>query len=145
KADEFIIPNGIAIDDIEKNIFLAATGIGIYRINLQTKEYKLISNPSEITATGIDGMYFYKDSLICIQNSLNRVVRIHLNKTGETAIKLEIIEKENPNFILPTTGTIVDDCFYFIANSQIYSMGQDRKLLPVEQLKDIIILKAKLN
>jgi outer membrane protein assembly factor BamB len=145
KADEFINPNGIAIDDTEKNLFIATSGIGICKINLETGKYKFISHSSDITLSGVDGMYFFKNSLVCVQNSLNRIIRFYLNENADTVTKSEIIESENPDFVLPTTGTIVNGTFYYIANSQIYSMGRDKKLLPVDKLKDIIILKTDLD
>ncbi|MBN2414528.1 hypothetical protein JXO52_01730 [bacterium] len=57
----------------------------------------------------------------------------------------EIIERGNPHFALPTTGVIVNDLFYYIANSQIYRTDEHRKLLPAEQLDEVVILKTVLN
>lgn len=87
------------------------------------------------TLLGIDGLYFYKGKLIGVQNGVapRRVVRIHLNKSLDRAERLEVIEANNPVFDEPTLGVIVNDTFYFIANSQWGlvddkgQLGPDRK------------------
>jgi hypothetical protein len=66
------------------------------------------------------GMYFYKNSLIAIQNGIrpHRVVRFFLNKNFDGVERAEIIEANNPLFNEPTLGVLVQGTFYYVANSQ---------------------------
>ncbi|MCU7503689.1 MAG: hypothetical protein HF314_11475 [Ignavibacteria bacterium] len=57
---------------------------------------------------------------------------------------MEVLESNNPDFVIPTTGTIKDDTFYFIAASQLRSFEENGKIFPEEKLKDVLILKLNL-
>ncbi|MBN2280886.1 MAG: SMP-30/gluconolactonase/LRE family protein [Candidatus Marinimicrobia bacterium] len=140
-------PNGIALSADEKYIYVADSGPGINRINLKTKEISFLKTPQNATTIGIDGLYLYNNSLIAVQNGFgeaSRVTRFFLNENGDEVIKQEILEMNNPHFIIPTTGAIAGDEFYYIANSQLASFHQDNSIFPDEKLKDVIILKVKL-
>ena len=50
----------------------------------------------------------------------------------------------HPLFDIPTTGVVVNDWFYFIANSQMSNLGKD-KIIDPEKLKEILIMKVRLN
>jgi len=55
-----------------------------------------------------------------------------------------VIESGNPLFDAPTTGAPAGDDFYYMANTQLDALGPDGKLDPARQLKDVVILKARL-
>jgi len=144
QSDEFIYPNGIALSPDEKNLFVAHSG-GISTIDIKTKKHSLLPHPDNISIANIDGLYMYENSLAAVQNGLNRIVHIFMNKELNKVEKLKIIEIHNDHFILPTTGVIVNDLFYYIANSQIRSFNEDGSVFTMEKLKDVIILKTKLE
>jgi sugar lactone lactonase YvrE len=144
ESGEFMYPNGIALGKDDLSLYMAASN-GAYYIDIPKKTCKPIANPDDMTLSGVDGMYYYQNSLVCVQNRLNRISRFYLNRAGDGAEDLEIIETRNPHFILPTTGCIAGDRFYYIANSQAYSLNQDGTLFPREKLKDIVILYADLK
>ena len=138
--------NGIAFSEDKKTLFVAAYGEGIYAVNPVNGEYKILKIPENLSSYSIDGMYYYKKSLICIQNSIvpHRVVRFYLNDNSDGISGAEIIEMNNQYFQEPTTGTIVGDEFYYIANSQLGSYDIDGRLFPTEKLNNVVILKAEL-
>jgi len=144
-SDKFMYPNGITLGEDDRVLYITSSGNGVYQIDVKTKQVKLISQPANISLCRIDGMYFYKNSLVCVQNGLHRIARFYLNPNGDSVKRMEIIETKNPHFILPTTGVIVDHMFYYIANSQAYSIHRDGTLFPPEKLKDVVILKADLK
>jgi hypothetical protein len=136
--------NGIAATPDEKKLFVSVNG-EIELVNIADKKSTYVKHPEDMYIGDCDGLYFYENSLIGVQNgALTRVARFYLNDDLTEATKMEVIESYNPDFILPTTGTIADGYFYYIANSQILSIGRDGKV-PMDKLKDVIILKAKLK
>jgi len=141
----FMFPNGITLGPDEMTLYVTSGGAGVYRIDIQSKKYALLAQPDDISLCRIDGMYVHRDSLVCMQNGLNRISRFYLNPAGDTVERLEIVETRNPHFILPTTGVFVGDWFYYIANSQAYCINRDGTLFPPEQLKDVVILKTELK
>lgn len=143
KSDMFRSPNGIELSPDGQTIYMADWGIGIFLIDVKSRDISLISHPDTFTTYGIDGLYFYRDSLIAVQNGLSRISRFFLNKNGDTVERVEIIEANNPLLDMPTTGVIVDDLFYYIANCQVRAFNKDGTL-PMEKLKDVVILKTAL-
>jgi len=144
ESGEFMYPNGIALGKDDLSLYMTASN-GAYYIDIPKKTAKPIAHPDHMTLSGVDGLYFYQNSLVCVQSRLNRISRFYLNGAGDAAEELEIIETRNPHFILPTTGCIAGDRFYYIANSQAYSLNQDGTLFPDEKLKEIVILYADLK
>jgi len=138
-------PNGIALSQDEQLLYIAHRG-GILVINLATKSYFPLSHPSNTSLCEIDGLYFYKNSLIAIQGTYRppRVVRFFLNDTLLQVDSARIIESANPLFMLPTTGVIVEDIFYYIANSQLNCYTKENKIFALDKLHDIVILKTEL-
>jgi|GEM_PF-634082 len=145
KSDAFLYPNGITVGANDHTLYMAASGDGVYRIDIPTRKYRLLSQPDDLSLNGIDGMYFYKGSLVCVQNGLNRISRFFLNRKGDTVERMELIETRNRYFIIPTTGAVAGDVFYYIANSQLRSFNQDGSIFPYEKLKDVVILRTDLN
>jgi hypothetical protein len=91
-------------------------------------------------------MYLHEDHLLAIQNFElpNRVVRFDLNEAGNRVIRAVVLDSNHPLYKIPTTGVIDKRNFYYIANSQLRSFDENGKILPLEKLQDIKILKLKL-
>ncbi|MEJ7578362.1 MAG: hypothetical protein WKF74_15305, partial [Pyrinomonadaceae bacterium] len=101
-----------------------------------------------IALTGADGLYLYGNSLIAVQNanpSPDRVIRLFLNAEGNKVEKARVIESNHPLYALPTTGVIVGDSFFYIANTQLNSVGAGGIISPSTKLRDLILLKVNLN
>lgn len=145
KDDSFIYLNGICLNNNGDKLYVSSSGDGVLKIDIETSKHFLLTHPEDISLYGIDGMYFYKNSLICMQNGLQRVSRFYLNEKGNKVLGMKIIESRNPRFNWPTTGAIVDDSFYYIANSQIRSFNPDGSVFPSEKLKEVIILYTDLK
>jgi hypothetical protein len=137
--------NGIALSPDDKVLFVAGW-IGVARVDIATKRFKLLSKPLNISDAGLDGLYFYKGALIGIQNPdlhPSRVVRFVLNPQWDTITSAEVLETYSPLAELPTTGTIVGDSLYFMGNTQIDKMKEHDGMPPPSELSDIRILKLK--
>jgi hypothetical protein len=99
-----------------------------------------------VALIGIDGLYFYRGSLIAIQNGTrpHRVVRISLSADLKRAEGLTILEANNPLFDEPTLGVVVRDDFYYVANSQWGAFDRAGLIASPEKLRETLILKTKL-
>jgi hypothetical protein len=138
--------NGIALSRDDKVLFVAGW-IGVVRVDIATKQFKLLSKPLNISDAGLDGLYFYKGTLVGIQNPdlhPSRVVRYVLNPQWDAITSAEVLETYSPLTELPTTGTIVGDSLYFMGNTQIDKMKEHDAMPPPSELNDIRILKLKL-
>ena len=144
--DGFVSPQGLAFSSDERHLFMADYSTGLFDIDLTTKTVAHLPPLTGATLLGIDGLYFYNDSLIGVQNGVapQRVVRLRLSKDLKRVERCEVLEANNPLFDEPTLGALVNDYFYFIANSQWGLVDEKGQLGPAEKLADPIILKIKL-
>ncbi|MCP4290795.1 MAG: SMP-30/gluconolactonase/LRE family protein [bacterium] len=140
-------PNGILISPDQKQLFVAHV-FGLLRIDLVTEKWDAMKSEDGRSLAGIDGMSWYRDSIISIHNGSapTRVCRLRLSNDYATVEQTEILERGNPLFSqVPTTGVVVGNEFHFIANSQMLLMGPDRQPTDIEALQDGIILKIDLE
>lgn len=146
-APEFWNIQGITFSDDERFLFIADYIKGIFRMNTQTKE--LIQLPKEplVSLKAIDGLIWYQNSLIAIQNGVvpMRVTQYFLNPSSDKITRFEIIDRAHPSFNEPTNGCISNNTLYYVANSQWGGYDNKHQLKPVDQLQDIVILKADLK
>jgi hypothetical protein len=144
---EFISLQGLDLSSDDKYLFLADYGLGLFKIELDTKEIEPIKSTEDFTPLGTDGLYFYKNSLIATQNGINpqRVVRIYLNDKLDKIERYSILDSNNPYFDEITLGVIEGNHFYYIANGQWGSFDKQGNIFPVEKLKEPRILKTTLD
>lgn len=110
---------GITIDTFQQTIFIADYLKGVMKIDVQNPEKRRwLAFPVDATLKGIDGLQFYDNSLLAIQNGVKpiRIVQIYLDRNKET-IGSKLLDNNRPEFNEPTLGAIVGDSFYFFANS----------------------------
>jgi sugar lactone lactonase YvrE len=138
-------PNGVAISDDGRYLYVASSGRGLSAVNLKTKAVSDLAVPEDVVAAGIDGLYFHRDSLVGIQNGIGpgRVMRYHLSAPTVIA-RAEILESRNPLFEVPTTGALCGDDFFYIANTQIDKTNAAGALTADANMKDIVILRLRL-
>jgi len=143
-------PNGITISPDNKYLYIASTTKGIRILDLKTREITGEAN-NNINSYGIDGLKYYKNSLIGIQNGVEKLSEIKINRyfldgSGTKITKMEIIDQNNPFFDIPTTFVIHKDSLYCLANSQLSKIDQKtNKILNPGLLKDVLILKYELK
>lgn len=141
-------PNGITLSDDERYLFLSLWG-NVGRITLADTTFTMLAQPESI-AVHADGLYFYENSLIAVQPfDVGKIINQYALAPDQDAIISEsVLQAEHPAFIQPTTGVIVDDTFYYIANSQIQlfqrSYTEHGEAYPLDVLQDVVILKTYL-
>lgn len=141
-------PNGIALSSDEKKLFVSTgSGLGIVSVDLQSKVVTPLQN-ERFLLIGNDGLYRYKNSLIGVQNVTfpEAILQYRCNEDF-TAIHEIIPRAVNlPEFDSPTTGVVVGDYFYFIANSQLLQLiGQKGQLKKPGELKETLIMRVSLE
>ncbi|MGB5290734.1 MAG: hypothetical protein WBN41_04720, partial [Lysobacterales bacterium] len=84
---------------------------------------------------GIDGLYLKDNRLYVIQNGISpqRVMRLELNTSGTKVENVRPLAVAQPDFDLPSFGTIKGDSLYYFANSQ--SLGKKGSQKPVTVLR----------
>ena len=124
-------PNGIAISDDQQFLFIADQ-FGVLRYEIRSGHATDVSPGTSNTLAGADGLYWYKGSLVAIQNGIGspRIAAFQLSDDGLRVMKTTILENRSAFTTLPTTGAIRGDKFYFIINSQIDNLNGDRILDP---------------
>lgn len=143
-SDSLRDANGITA---KGNILFVSTSRGFARINSINRQLQLIQfNSSRIA--GNDGLYYYKRSLIGIQNVFFPVMvaRYFLNSEETGISKALPLALEHPLFNVPTTGVLVDDCFYFMANTNLFYYDfENRHLTNGEKTEQIQLMKIHLQ
>lgn len=146
EGEPFVSPQGLDFTTDEKRLFVADYVKGLFVVDLSTKRYAPLAPATDSTMLGIDGLYFYRGGLIAVQNGVNpqRVVRLFLSKDLGRVERFQTVAANDPAFDEPTLGVLVQDHFYFIANSQWGALDEQGRLAPVERLKEPVILKLRL-
>ncbi|CAN5404393.1 hypothetical protein BH10BAC4_BH10BAC4_02940 [soil metagenome] len=147
ESSEFLNLQGITFTDDNSIMFIADYLGNIFKLEMKARRLTKISCTLDVSVKGIDGLSFYKGSLIAIQNGVAplRVVQFFLNKEYTSISEFKTIDRNHPAFNEPTLGTIDKNILYYIANSQWSGYNDDHTIKPFEQLQDIVILKVDLG
>jgi hypothetical protein len=137
-------PNGIALASDDRSLYVA-DALGVIHVDLSTGESRDVDPGSRSTLAGIDGLYWHRGSLVAVQNGIGspRIVAFRLSADGLRVSRTTVLENRSQFTVLPTTGAIRDDDFYFIANSQIDNLNND-KVMDATRLEPIRIGVVKL-
>ena len=112
---------GLAVSGDGKRLYFADYSLGVFGIDLAGgKGFDLDYAPDKLVLGGVDGLYWYDDTLVAVENGMSpkRVMRLKLDKGGRKIESVMPLDASSPAFGVPTYGTIDGDALYFIANSQ---------------------------
>jgi sugar lactone lactonase YvrE len=128
-------PNGIVLAEDPRYVYVADFR-GITRVTIADRATQKLESPKLLN--GIDGLAMHRGRLLGIQNAIGkaRVLRI---ADGS----VEILESKNALFELPTTGVVVGDELWFIANPGLRSFDKGA-IWPREKLSDPVMLRLPL-
>jgi len=149
-SDSLLYPNGIEISP-DNQFLISTSDKGLQRINLQSGEMTLIQMPAQsISSFGLDGIGWYKNSIIGIQNHRNKsetkIVRYYLTEDCRAVEKTEVIDMGNKYFNVPTTLAISGNELFIIANSQLDNLNQENlKILKPKELSKTVVLRYYLK
>jgi hypothetical protein len=137
-------PNGIALADDDRTAYVA-DAVGIVKMDLLEDTSRDVDPGPRNTLAGVDGLYWRNGSLIAVQNGIGspRIALFRLSKDGNRVMQTKVLENHTPFTVLPTTGAIRGNDFYFIANSQIDNLNGD-KIMDVTKLAPVRIAVVRL-
>src|SRR5215469_16087212 len=132
-------PNGIALSD-DGNWLYISDAFGTLQYNFGNQRAHEVDPGPSTTVSGFDGLYWYHDGLIGIQNSLGsaRVAQFPLSSDGLRVAAASILENRSDFVSSPTTGALDGSQFYFIANTHIDDW-KDGKIVNEKQLEPVRI------
>jgi sugar lactone lactonase YvrE len=139
-------PNGLDISTDRKSLLVAHSD-GIAKISLETGKTSALNIATDIKLTkreSADGIYIYQNSLIAIQPDLAQVAKYQLSRPTDAIMNSEVLEKDHPKMDHPTTGVLVGDEFYYVANAQFEKVGKDGTLV-ISEISAPVILKLSLK
>jgi hypothetical protein len=138
---------GIAVSDDGKSLFLGDHERGLIGYDLAAGKPFDIGVPKSLALGGIDGVSYWNEHLIVVQNSMQptRVMRLKLAADRRSIAAVQPIAANQPEMSLPTLGTLDGATFYFLANSQ--KGKYDRFGLPRDKaaLEPARILKVEVD
>lgn len=134
-------PNGIVCLPQGQEL-IVADSLGLVAVATAGGSVRRLAAPPGSTAAGIDGLDLHGETLVGVQNAFGRgrVITIQLAADRGRILDVRALETAHPAFDLPTTGAVVGDSFYYIANSQLDHLDPSGRLLRAEELVEPIIL-----
>lgn len=143
QSDKLYYANGITTLPNNKMVVSAGNGFNLVDVDAKT----ITPLPfGEYFIVGIDGLYYRDNTLIGMQNVTYPacINRYFLNADHTAISKAEVLLADDASFNVPTTGAIVGDYFYFIANSHLnhYDKGT---ITDEAALDDVKIMRMKLK
>jgi hypothetical protein len=139
----FTYPNGIALA-ADGRLYVAHVG-GVSLIDTRTGSDALVAGPPTVAAAGIDGLYLVGGCLVGVQGfgiGGERIVRLRLDSSGTRLVGGEVLERAHPAYELPTTGALVGDTLYYIANSQMRRLRPGGTLAPAATPRPSVVLRV---
>jgi hypothetical protein len=127
---KLVSPQGLALDAVDKNLYVADYNGGLFRIALAEAELQPVMVADNLSLYGIDGLYRHGNKLLAIQNGIrpNRVVSLELSDDGLSITGHKVLAMNLPEFDEPTLGVVRGSKFYFVANSHWNRFNRDNEL-----------------
>jgi sugar lactone lactonase YvrE len=116
--ERFAYPNGIAFLPNERGL-LVAYWQGLLTIDLPSALVSNVRAPNDSAVSRIDGLYAVCSDYLGIQNMADPsgIIAFRVERGSATAVR--DLERGRPDFRGPTTGAIVGDTLFYVANAQI--------------------------
>lgn len=114
----FAYPNGIAFLPDERGL-LVAYWQGLLTIELPSARVADVRAPNDSAVSRIDGLYAVCSEYVGIQNMADPSGIIAFRMQGGSATSVRDLERGRADFRGPTTGGMVGDTLFYVANAQI--------------------------
>lgn len=137
---------GLALDRAERSLYVADYARGLLRVDLASREVRLLPVGRDVLVLGIDGLYRVGDDLVAIQNGVtpHRVVRLRLGPRGDRVARAEVLERARPDWAEPTLGVVVGHDLFYVGNSQWEHFREDGTIDAPDRLQTPIVLRLAL-
>jgi len=137
---------GLAFNDTQSKLFVADYLKGITVIDLPTKSKTTLAFPEETSPKGIDGLVFYNNTLITIQNGVKpiRILQFQLNESQTEIVGSKVLDNNRPEFNEPALATVVGEKLFFFANAPWNAYDQNG-VMDLNKVTNPILFSCKLN
>jgi sugar lactone lactonase YvrE len=138
--------NGVAMAPDGRLYVALSTGVAL--VDTQTGEPMRLPQPDDTVTGGIDGLVWHEGGLVGVQNVSNpgRVIRIALDESGRRITGHTVLQSHHhPAFDEPTTGAVVGDALFVIANSQVGRYQADGTLKDADTLQAPVVMAVPLR
>lgn len=146
-AEHSAFVNGIALSDDGARLFLGDHR-GAQVMDITTRIATPIAVPAGETLAGIDGLYVRGRMLVAVQNGFRnrppRVIRADLTASLDAVSCVAVLDRNRPEFDIPTTGVLVGDGLYYVASSQLRRFNDDKTIYPREKLVESAIIRTSI-
>lgn len=145
-AGDFISPQTAAMYPDGRHVFVPDYARGIGVLDPATGRVEWI-NQGKHAVNGIDGLYYDRGSLIATQNgtSPERVIRFALNSAFTAIVSEQVVERATQTLGDPTHGVVMEDYFYYIANSGWSKVDDHGDLKQGAKLSPASIMRYRLG
>ncbi len=140
---DFISPQTVTMAADGAHIIVPDYLRGLALLEMETKQVIWLSTQGRFALNGIDGLYRVGSRLVAVQNGVypERVAIFSMDPTGTSVVAEDIIERSTPTLGDPTHGVMVDDSFYYIANSGWDALDDNGKVKPGITLTEPLVMK----
>lgn len=137
---------GLAAAPDQHTLYLSDYARGIIRVDLATRQARLLPTADSVLALGMDALVWSPDGLVGVQNGVtpHRVVRLTLDSRGDRVIRTEVLDRAHPAYDEPTLGVLVGTDFYYIADGQWERFGNDGTVADSSALRSTVVLRLRL-
>lgn len=145
-TDTYFNLQGLTLTDDEEYLYVSDYISGIFRVNVEEDKIEKVFAPETSLLKGIDGLYYYKNTLIAIHNGTKpyKVVQYFLNESGLNIDLERVINRGGESLGEPTLGQVKDGYFYYLANSPWQAYDREKNL-DLSKTKPIEIRRIKLD
>ena len=145
--DVLVSPQGIAFPPDGRRVLVADYARGMAQVDLATGAVSWLPQPSNLAASGIDGLVLVGRDLVALQNGIRppRVLRLRLDRDHAAIESWSVIEAGTPALSEPTHGVAVDGWVYYIANAGWDRLEEDGEVRAGAALEKGIIRRVLLE
>jgi hypothetical protein len=139
--------NGLAVAPGGAVAYVAGSR-AVSRLDLASGALEPLAMPARESAAAIDGLYWWRGSLLGIQNVTTpaRVVRLRLSADGRAVESVETLQSHHqPAFDEPTTGAIAPGGFHVLAATGVSRFDARGTITSRERLREPAVLKIPLR
>jgi len=111
---------GMTVNGSGTVLYFSDAELGVFGFDLKAGTPFDVRVPRNLALAGIDGLVWWENSLLSVQNGMQpaRAMRLLLTEDGRSISGAKPLAVGQPSFGMPTLATLGGTTLYFIANSQ---------------------------
>jgi len=122
----------------------------VIAIDIATRSVAPVSFPDGPTFMGFDGLYTGGENITAVVNSstMDQIVHGRLARATDgkwTIVTSQSLERRHPAYEIPTTGALVGDTLFYVANSQLRRLDAKGNIRNPEIRTRTVILRLTLR